>query len=184
MATFNRCRINTFCVSFAIVTACLADRPVSAQESRQPVSRVRSIDTSISTLIERGLDHSPTLKRLVATVEASDGIVYLETGQCPGKVGACLLNWMVSSGGNRFLRVVLDRKRLGADRFVLAAVGHELQHAIEVLGERSVTNGLRMYLFYLQHAPTTQAQFETRAAVNAGLEIRTELSSRLELSER
>jgi len=44
-----------------------------------------------------------------------------------------------------------------------------------VLDDRFVTDGRKMFFFYQQYAPTMQAQFETQAAINAGLSIRTEL---------
>ena len=111
----------------------------------------------------------------VASVEASDGIVYVESGRCPARVAACLLNWMNSSGGNRFVRIVVDRKRLGSDWRLLVAIGHELQHVLEVLDDRFVTDGRKMFFFYQQSAPTLQAQFETQAAIKTGLSIRKEL---------
>src|SRR5436190_9913799 len=176
MTTHHRRGTCTLCVALLILAACLPGRRALAQEvDAPPISRVRSGDPSITALIERGLTHSPTLHRLVASVEASDGIVYVESGQCPVRVAACLLNWMKSSGGSRFVRIIVDRKRLGSDWRQLVAIGHELQHVLEVLDDRFVTDGRKMFFFYQQYAPTLQAQFETQAAIEAGLSIRKEL---------
>ena len=91
MTTRHRRRSNTLCVALLLLMSCLPGRRALAQEvDAPPISRVRSEDPSITALIERGLTHSPTLRRLVASVEASDGIVYVESGRCPGGVAACL----------------------------------------------------------------------------------------------
>jgi len=176
MTAHHHRRIRTICRALLILVACLPGRRALAQEvDAPPISRVRSEDPSITALIERGLTHSPTFHRLVASVETSDGIAYVELGRCPPRVAACLLTWMKSSGGNRFMRIVVNRERLGSDWRLLVAIGHELQHVLEVLDDRFVTDGRKMFFFYQQYAPTMQAQFETQAAINAGLSIRTEL---------
>jgi len=176
LTAHHRHRTCTLYVALLILASCLSGRRALAQEvDPPPLSRVRSDDPSIAALIERGLPHSPTLRRLVASVDASDGIVHVAPGVCPGGVAACLPNWMISSGGNRFMRIVIDRRRLGSDWRLLVAIGHELQHVLEVLDDRFVTDGRKMFFFYQQHAPTLQAQFETQAAIRAGLSIRKEL---------
>ena len=175
MTTHHR-RTGTLCVTLLILAACRPGRQALAQEvDPPPLSRVRSDDPSIAALIERGSTHSPTLRRLVASVDASDGIVHVAPGVCPAGVAACLPNWMQSSGGNRFMRIVVDRKRLGSDVRLLVAIGHELQHVLEVLDDRFVTDGRKMFFFYQLYAPTGQTQFETQAAIEAGLSIRKDL---------
>ena len=176
MTTRHSRRTCTSCVALLMLLTCLPGRHALAQEVDSPqIPRVRSEDPSITALIERGLADSPTLQRLVAGVEASDGIVYVESGRCPVRVAACLPTWMKSSGGNRFVRIVVNRKRLGSDWRLLVAIGHELQHVLEVLDDRSVTDGRKMFFFYQQYSPTLRAQFETEAAMKAGLNIRKEL---------
>ena len=126
----------------ATIATCLSARPAAATET---MSRVRSSDRSIADLIEQATKHSPTLTRLVAAVEVSDGIVYVEPGRCPQGVAACLKLWMVTSGSTRFMRVIVDRRRLASDWRLMGAVGHELQHVIEVLSDRFVTDGNGVY---------------------------------------
>jgi hypothetical protein len=83
--------------------------------------------------------------------------------------------WMVLNGSNRIMRVIIDRKRLDSNRELLGAIGHELQHVVEVLAEPSITDGRRMFFFYRRHAPTAGDRFETAAATAAGHAVRTEL---------
>ena len=119
MTPHHRRRTCTICVALLILVASLAGRRALAQEvDAPPISRVRSGDPSITALIERGVTHSPTLHRLVASVEASDGIVYVESGRCPARVAACLLNWM---NIERWEPVRAYRRRSQAARLRLAA---------------------------------------------------------------
>jgi hypothetical protein len=169
-------RFRTFACGGVLVAlmACFAGRPASAQECKTLVPRVRSDDPSITKLIEQAMTHSPTFKRLIANIEASNGIVYVQSGSCPGRVVACLPIWMASSGGNRFMRIIVDRERIDSDWQLLGAIGHELQHAIEVLRDRFVTNSVKMYYFYRRYAPTAGERFETPDAARAGMAVEEE----------
>jgi hypothetical protein len=170
-------RVRTLTCNAVLITATVwsLGGPAAAQESKSPVRRVRSGDPSIAALIERAITNSPTFERLVGTVEASDGIVYVHSGRCPGGIVACLPIWMTSSGGNRSMRIVVDRERIDSDGELLGAIGHELQHVIEVLNDRFVTSGTKMYFFYRRYAPTDRDRFETLDAAYAGLAVEREL---------
>jgi len=78
--------------------------------------------------------------------------------------------WMVLNGSNRIMRVIIDRKRLDSDLELVRAIGHELQHVIEVLAEQpAITDGTKMFFFYRRYAPTAKEQFETMDAIQAGM---------------
>jgi hypothetical protein len=169
-------RLRTIFYNAILVTAMAwSPRPAVAEDSKAPIYRVRSSDPSIRALIGQATTQSPTFKRLVATVEASDGIIYVEFGSCRERLAACLPLWMTSSGGNRFMGIVVDRKRIDSDWKLLGSIGHELQHAIEALSDRFVTNSLKMYFFFRRYAPTERTRFETLDATNAGAAVEREL---------
>jgi hypothetical protein len=85
---------------------------------------------------------------------------------------------MISSGSTRFMRIVLDRRQLDSDWRLAEAIGHELQHVIEVLSEPSITDRTSMFLFYERRNPTGRDYFETKAALDAGAAVRAELRRR------
>ena len=60
----------------------------------------------------------------------------------------------------------------------MAAIGHELRHAVEVLSDPAVTNDRAIYFFYDREGPTGSGRFETAAAVRAGLEVWAEVGGR------
>lgn len=63
-----------------------------------------------------------------------------------------------------------------ADWDLMASIGHELQHAIEVLSDRTVTSGFAMYYFYLgEGSHSIGLAFETDAAIEAGEAVRAEV---------
>jgi hypothetical protein len=138
--------------------------------------RVRSEDRVLAGLIARASFESATFRRLLTTIESTNGIVYVEAGRCShGGVRACLQMWMKAAGGNRFLRVRVDRQREDSDLDVMASIGHELQHAIEGLSDVTVINGTMLYSFFRRYAPTDNNRFETTAAVTIGNAVRDEI---------
>lgn len=140
-----------------------------------PTDRVRSTDGALATLIDQGTGRSETFRRLMATILASRGIVYVEPGSCGHRVRACLKIWMHVSAGTRFLRIVIHRSTSDTDVQIMAAIGHELQHAIEVLNAPSVKDGVTMFNFLKRTAPTDGTRFETTAAINVGNAVYDEL---------
>ena len=58
----------------------------------------------------------------------------------------------------------------------MGSIGHELRHVVEVLGNRTVTNNAAMYHFYARTGRSaTTSSFETKAAVEAGNAVRSEV---------
>ena len=164
--------VRTLTVNAVLVTATawsLGGPACSCRRARRRFGACVRDNPLIAALIEHAITHSPTFKGLVATVEASNGIVYVQYCRCPGRIVACLPISMTSGGGNRFMHIVVNRERIESDGQLLGPVGHELQHATEVLSDRSVTNSTKMYFFYRRYAPTGK-----RAIRNAGRNRRGE----------
>ena len=134
-------------------------------------------DPSIAALIHEATGRSATFRRLVETIEATDGIVYVEQGRLRRGAKAYLVLNVTVAGPHRILRIIVNTRR---DRTALmAAIGHELRHAVEVLSDRAVTNDHAFYFFYHREAPTGRERFETAAARLAGLQVFGELSEPL-----
>jgi hypothetical protein len=83
----------------------------------------------ILALIDAGLSRSGTFRSLVAALDASDVIVYIEPKLMRQNLGGYLAHQVLAQGGYRYLRIVVEMQ--GAEgRLVLLA--HELQHAVEI----------------------------------------------------
>lgn len=151
-----------------------AGRPADAAGVDAPaIPRVRSSNAFIATVIKQATERSKAFRGLVETIKASDGTVYVEEGQCGRGVRACLVA-VTMAGANRNLWVKVDTHMRDWD--LMGLIGHELQHAIEVLSDRTVTSGLAMYHFYLRvgRPHPRHLAFETDAAIEAGEAVRTE----------
>jgi len=139
--------------------------------------RVRSEDPVIAGAIATGLDQSAVFRRLVETIDASDGLVYIRKGTCNG-VYACLLMSVTISGPNRLLHVLVDSRKATGCRLV-GSIGHELQHAIEALGEVSIRSDFAIFHFFLRIGPTGSGRFETQRAVRTGFAVEREACRRM-----
>ena len=138
-----------------------------------PMPRVRSTTPVIASALVEAEARSATFRSLVRTIEQTDGIVYVEPGQCRHGVHACLSLSVVSGGGVRLLRVLVDR--VGDVAELIATIAHELRHAIELLTEPSVTSVAAAYNYYAREAATARGVFETAAAIRAGNAVFSEL---------
>lgn len=150
------------------------NNPAAAAAVSAPISRVRSADPAIGTLIRDAAERSRTFRGLLDAIEASDGIVYVSAGRCgDGNARACLVHQVSVAGPNRILKIRVDPDQ--SDVNLMGSVGHEFRHAIEVLSEPTVTSDVGIMLFYRQHGMLLKGVFETDAAVETGLAVRTEL---------
>jgi hypothetical protein len=134
--------------------------------------RVRSTSARLRALIRNGSELSPTFKGLLASIEATDGIVYVDEGTCPHGVSACLAHQVTLAGRYRILFVRLDTRNF--DRALIALIGHELQHALEVLANPQLTSGSAIQSFYGVMSSDAGA-IETPEAVRAGFAVFDEL---------
>jgi hypothetical protein len=156
-----------------------ADSPVAAANMDEAVpARVRSTNPAITAVIARAHLQSQTFRELVTTIDNSDGIVYVEEGECGLGVRACLAN-VTAAGAHRMLWVVVDTDQDDWD--LMGSIGHELRHTIEVLGDPSVTSNAAMFMLYSRIGWRGMGRaFETHEAVEAGTLVRAEvLKSRL-----
>ena len=165
MARTSRTRMyrSLMCV---LVVSCLA---------AAPSPRVRSTDPAIASLLVQAQDGSRTFRDLVRTIERTDGIVYVERGRCGHGVHACLSLQLVAGEGFRLLRIIVEA--MDGPLALMATIGHELQHALELLENPAVRTSAAAYLYYAREAPTVRDSFETELAIHTGLRIERELQN-------
>lgn len=135
-------------------------------------SRVRTDSATVATLIAEASARSVTFRSLVEAIDATDGIVFVSEGKCKHGVAACLYLTVTKAGPNRLLRIAVDTRK--ADWDVMGSIGHELQHAMEVLSDVRVDSDAAIFLLYKQIGSTSGDRFETEAAIKAGNHVRKE----------
>jgi hypothetical protein len=142
----------------------------------EPLRRVRSVDPHILELMMQGLKRSVTFADLVAAVNASDVIVYIQrVNQLAPSIAGQLLIVPVPHD-QRYLRIqILDHL---SPEDTIALIGHELRHALEVAAAPEVKDqkGL-MELYQRIGQPGGRIHsYDTRAAQNTGRRVRNELA--------
>ena len=145
----------------------------TAQPQTAAIPRLRAASPVVAAAIDRGAERSPAFRALLARIGLTDGIVFVEKGACGHGVRACLHLSVSIAGPYRALFIQIDPHKLKGCEMT-AAIGHELQHAVEVLGDSSVRDGVAMLLFYHRIGPTASRRFETEAAIQAGLDVERE----------
>jgi hypothetical protein len=119
---------------------------------------------------------SPTVRLLIARLEESDTVVYVEPNRNLDGARSGELRFVASSGGRRMeLQTRLTR------RLQIVALAHELRHAVEVAEAPQVVDSASLSHLYEQigyevaHRPRA---FESQAAIAAGRQVERELSGR------
>lgn len=140
-----------------------------------PIGRVRAPSDEIAAVIRDGSARSKTFRDLVAKIETTDGLIYVENGKCGHSVHACLLLSVKVAGPNRLLRIKVDTRQKDCE--LIEAVGHELQHAIELLSDPHVRDMHQAYSLFGRLGPTGSERFETPEALHIGEQVGQECRS-------
>jgi hypothetical protein len=153
-----------------------------AGENAQPLGHVRTIDSRPSALIAEGARRSPMFRKLVTRLNRSTVIVYIEYRLLPEGLSGRLT---VIGGGQvwRYLRIEIECRQSTDNQ--IAALGHELQHAVEIADAGAAADEASIRALYgtIGFAiDNSQRRFESAAAKHAGSRIRQELSLRLPTS--
>ena len=108
-------------------------RPASATDSVSGPTRLRAADPTAAALLRGGLARSATFRAIVETLEGSDLIIYIEARpiRLPGQ-----LQLLAATPGCRHVRISV--RVPGVDTELIAWLGHELWHAVELAGAPNV----------------------------------------------
>jgi hypothetical protein len=97
------------------------------QSAAQAGPHLRVLDHGLKTALDRGLAQSPTLQKLVAEIEATRILVFVECAiRLPSGVGG-RMNFVTNAHDFRFVRIAVDC--MLTERGQITLLAHELQHA-------------------------------------------------------
>ena len=164
-------------VTGMIVLAMAWSRATASAQEAPPSSRVRAVGSAVVAAIAEGIERSTTFRHLVESIDMTDGLVYVQHGDCKRRVLACLHLSVVVSGRNRILRVLVS-PRIARDCERTSLIGHELQHALEVLSNPQIRNWRQMFFYFQQIGSTSSGAFETDAAIWIGVRVEEEACAR------
>jgi hypothetical protein len=142
-------------------------------------SRLKLMDGTAYELAREGCRGSATFRSLVRRIEQLRGFVYVtsKVKLPPTTEGVFLHRIQLTPDGSRCLWIVVKRDRLSILR--VGVLGHELQHAVEVLENPDVrtSDDLERFVGHQRRANDGQI-LETDAALAAGDRVVSELSKR------
>jgi hypothetical protein len=149
----------------------------SSGTPREGGARIRPQDPRSTQLLRDGVARSETFRALVDQIEASNVFVYVQVSPFIKPALAGQLTWMTQAGPYRYLRATISPDQT-MDQ-AIASLGHELQHAVEVLGDEQVVSEKTLISLYKRIGqPSTAAVasgWETIAAQETGYRVRREL---------
>jgi hypothetical protein len=165
-------------IQIAAVCLALAVSGIAADAQEVPqTSRVRAENPVFAAAITQGIQRSTTFRRLIEAIDATDGLVYVLEGQCGLGVRACLHMSVELSGPHRLLRVFVNPSRAPGCELV-ASIGHELQHVLEVLSNRRIRTTAELTSFFHRIRPDNPGRFETMKAIETGVAVEKEACNR------
>ena len=149
--------------------------PTRAALLESPFRHVRTTNTNVQRLLETGVDKSPTFASLLGRLNASDVIVYIEQTTSMPKTLEGRLLLMPLANQQRYLRIQITR--YGSPDELIALIGHELRHAIEVADAPDVRDETALERLYRRIGVGSAAQhsYDTDAARTIGRQVRKEL---------
>ena len=173
--------------SLTFTTLLAAVPPVSgAQSVPVPVRGVCTPAPAVAALVAEGQRRSSTFRALLRKLDASDWIVFIQRGSCqlPG-VSSCLLHRIGEFHGVQYLRIVVSELPRSEDE-AIATIGHELQHAIEVVSGADVRTSrdiqdLYRRIGYVVSRTTHRVAYETLDAQKIRAMVVRELRADSEL---
>ena len=164
-------------LSFALSAVMTATAVTAAPVDGGP--RLRPQDARMKQVLQEGAARSATFKALVDRIEASNLIVYVAVNPLLKSSLSGSLTWMTQAGGYRYVRASISTDLLFDQ--MIATVAHELQHAVEVIGDETVKDEKSLTALYKrigrQNHQFPAGGWETVAAQQTGWQVRRELVS-------
>jgi len=167
---------------FLIAAACMLlptiNPPLLAQEpAPTPLPHVRSLSVAARELVAMGGARSALIRSFLDRLEASDLVVYVDVRWfADTRMGQ--LAFMGSALETRYVVIQIACGRIVLDQ--LAALGHELRHAVEVADAAAVVDRGSLADHYthigMDVGSGSNRQFETEAAIDAGRRVKNELA--------
>ena len=164
-----------FLFASLVLSTALAVAPIDAGAAVDSAHRrVRSQDKTVRQLLKHGSSRSLTFRNLIARLERTDVIVYIqEVARLPGAIDGRMMI-LPTAHGQRYIRIeVVTHGGIDDDT---ALIGHELQHAIEVAEDAGVKDQATLVALY-ERIGTHGGHhvYDTIAAQEAGRMVRREL---------
>ena len=136
-------------------------------------SHVRTMDKRLRNVIDEGLARSALFRGLITRLDGSDVIVYIEP-ECPMSSRLFGRLRLLGVGGDRrYVNVRISCMLTVTEQ--IAALGHELRHAVEIADAPSVVDNASLAALYRRIGFSVSLEgnrFESAGAIAAGRRAR------------
>jgi len=177
------CGSSTLTSMTVSVVALVVFATASSAAASDITRHVRTRDGRLDALIADGARRSPLFRSLLEVLERSSVIVYVESRLLPARLSGRLILAGVGLSGVgppwRYLRIDIECRQSLNDQ--IAALGHELQHAVEIADAAAIVDHRSIQVLYGRigfAVDASRRQFESLAARNAGAQVHRDLMSR------
>jgi len=163
-------------LAFAISPCAAAAPPDERPASPNP--RVRPNDGRAAAALLQGLARSETIRMIVDRLETLKVIVYVEMQPALMHKLAGRMVWLAATEHYRYVRVSLSPEFSGES--LVAVLGHELQHALEVALSPSIVDEPSLEAYYRKNGINMRSHasgWDTQAARDAGDLVRREIAA-------
>ena len=159
----------------------LAAQPAAADPAEFTLARnahVRAIGSEASRILVQAVQLSPTVAQMVSALEETDLIVIVET-RCLPRLVHGLVQVQAGTRTRRYLRLSLGVP--STDSELLAVLGHELRHCLELASLPHVRDNESLARAYqrIGYSVAKGGYFETTAALAAGDQVGREVAAAL-----
>ena len=166
---------STLALVIALLTAHVhAEGPQATNPHARLRPILRPMHERVEMLIATGMDRSATFRQLVRRIEHSDVIVYVEARHDLRDGVGGSMRFLARSATDRFVRIQLNADC--SNHTLVALLGHELQHVVEVADHAEVQSPEDLRAFYrrtgLRTGPDT---FDSEEARQTGYLVRAEI---------
>ena len=141
----------------------------------EPYPHLRTSSVEARILVEVAHRRSPTARRLIHDLARTDVVVYLDVRRDPNLRGGTT-TLVDGSTRYRYLMTAIDASHEPAT--LIAMLGHELEHALEIARDRTVRDQIGMRDLYRRIGVQVAGpdHFETRRATETGIRIGREVA--------
>ena len=166
---FGLAAVGSLCIAAHLLVADAA--PINSSIGRH----VRGATPAVNAMLAVGIQRSTTFARLARDLDDTDVIVYVEiVNSLPTGLDG-RLSFSTMAGGFRYLRIQVPANTGKHD--LIAVVGHELQHAMEIAEHPNVQDSEGVASLYKLIGLQAHGvdRYDTTAARSVGRRVRAEL---------
>jgi hypothetical protein len=157
-----------------VVVLAEAGIPTGQEQTPTRTTHTRAVDGDARRVLDEALLRSPTIRRIVAYLDESDVIAYVQGW--PFSERTADLHLMGAVPGFRFVLIRINVRRYPKE--AVAWLGHELEHALEIAATPEVLDEFTLRRLYERTGWATDHGFDTAAAREVWTRVLAEVTAR------